>query len=362
MRWWGAWPSWTRWAAMAGSAFHVVAGVVWATTGLGFPFGAADPGSADNGPLLAAATPGPTGAVVAVLGGVGTATAWAMGRPGAGGPGRRGLLVGVGTTLAVLLAVVLPERRAVLYLPPLGLLSFLRPPDGPTRYFIVLVVFGLLWAAATVGYLRAARGACRNCGRGLGAGSAVEDAVRRWGTPVTVLAAVAPWGYALVRVAWAAGVPVGVSPEFLARIEAANPGHGTVALELVFAGFAAAGSVLTVGLLRPWGERFPRWVLGLAGRRVPPAFPVGFAWLVSVGLTAWGVSMARDIGPFLAGGMRVAGFEMGPLWLLPPLAILVWGPSLGVAALAHHVRHRVRCRHCGDGAYRPLTGKFFTRD
>jgi hypothetical protein len=349
MRWWGAWPTWARWAAMAGSALHLVAGVVWATTGWGFPFGAADPGAADNGALLAAATPGVTGAVVAVLGGVGTATAWAMGRPDAGGPGRRRLLVGVGAALAVLLAVVLPERRAVLYLPPLGLLSVLRPPDRPTLHHLLLLVCGLAWAAATAGYLRAARGACRNCGRGPGAGPAVEAAVRRWGTPVTVLAAVAPWGYALVRVAWAAGVPVGVSPEFLARIEAANPGHGTVLLELVMAGFAAAGSGLTVGLLRPWGARFPRWVPGLAGRRVPPAFPVAFAGLASVGLTAWGVSMARDVGPFLAGGMRVAGFEMGPLWLLPPLAVLVWGPALGAAALAYHVRHRGPCRHCAAG-------------
>jgi hypothetical protein len=357
MRWWSAWPDWARWGALGGSAAHVVVGLVWATTGFGFPFGAADPGAADNGALLAGAVPGATGVVVTVLGGVGTATAWAMGRPPAGGAGRRRLLVGVGAGLAVLLVVVLPERRAVLHLPPMGLLSFLRPPDPSTAYFLVLVGFGLVWAAATVGYLRAARGACGNCGRGAGAGSAVEAAVRRWGTPVTVLAAVAPWGYAVVRVAWAVGVPVGVSPEFLVRIEAANPGGSTVLLELVFAAFAAVGSVLTVGLLRPWGVRFPRWVVGLAGRRVPPAFPVAFAGSAAIGLTAWGVSMVRDVGPFLAGGMRVAGFQMGPLWLLPPLAILVWGPALGAAAFAYRVRHRGPCRSCGSAALQAVDGR-----
>ncbi|GII80887.1 hypothetical protein Sru01_58690 [Sphaerisporangium rufum] len=335
--------SWPAYAAIGWAAVYTLLGLYWWAGGAWFPFGTGDPRAADDGALLAGATAPVLGPVTVALGLAGVAAGWAMSRrvrrP-------RPVLLVFGWTLAALLAVVLPESRAIKYLPPLGFIAFFRPPDPPTLNFLVLLVGGLVWAAATLGYARATRGACAACGHGPGrrhgAGAPGAWAVR-WGRPVTYLAIAAPWVYAASRIGWAFGVPIGVPAEFLDTINANNPGHGTMIMELVLAGLAIGGSILTVGLIRPWGEIFPRWIPWLAGRRVPPAFPVGCAGLVSVGVTAFGLSMSRGLPEFFAGGMVVDGYQMNPLWALPPLAFLVWGPALALAALAYDARHPARC-------------------
>jgi len=164
---------------------------------------------------------------------------------------------------------------------------------------------------------------------------------------VTWTAVAAPWGYALTRVLWALDVPVGVPQAFLDHLNAANPGSRTRILELVLAGFAAGGALLTAGLTRPWSEVFPRWVPGLAGRPVPRALPVGFAGLVAFELTAFGVSLLPGAVAFYAGDRVVAGYRMGLLYPLPSFAILVWGIALGLAAVAFARRRRPPCRACG---------------
>ncbi|WP_232666201.1 hypothetical protein [Pseudonocardia sp. TRM90224] len=338
--WWGRWPVWTAYAAVGGSLAYAVAGTHWALGGGGFPFGAADLDAADNGDLLAGVTPQAAGPVITALGVAGALAGWAMLRRTRIA---RPLVLAVGIGLAVLLAVVLPESRAVKWMPPLGLLGFLRPPSGSTVQFLVLMLLGFVWAGAMLAYWRATRGACATCGR---SGRPDDPRWARWGRIVTYVAIVAPFGYALVRVGWAMGVPIGVPPEFLERINAANPGNTTMILELALAGFATGGALLTVGLLRPWGTRFPRW---LGGRPVPVAFPVAFAGTVAVSLTAFGLSMAPDVVRFFAGGMHAMGYRMGLLWALPPVAILVWGLSLGAATWAYHRRRRTACKRCGQG-------------
>jgi hypothetical protein len=254
-------------------------------------------------------------------------------------------LLAFGAGITVLLTLVLPEARAVKYLPPLCLLAFLSPPAWGTVNFLVLMLGGFAWAGATLAYLRASRaGGGRHQDRADGADDADDARTelwldRRW-RAVTWAAVAAPWAYALYRVCWALDVPVGVPQEFLDRINAANPGQQTRILELVLASFAAGGSLLTWGLLQPWSETFPRPLPVLGGRRVPPALPVAFAGLVAFDLTAFGISLLPDVVAFYAGDRVVGGFRMGLSYQLPALAILCWGVTLGLAALAFHRRHR----------------------
>ena len=114
---------------------------------------------------------------------------------------------------------------------------------------------------------------------------------------------------------------------------------------LVWAGaglgaFAVVGAVLTVGLVRPWGERFPRWMLGLAGRRVPVRLAVVPAALLAVAVTAASLALFSQAQFWvIMGGLNPASMPMG-LWA-------VWGPALGAAALAYQLRRRGGCVRCG---------------
>lgn len=337
-------PDWTIAAATCWSLAYGIAGIYWAAGGAGFPFGAHDTQAADNGMLLASATPQVAGPMIALLGFGGVLVSRAMARSSVK---YRTLLIAFGATIAVVLTLVLPEARAVKYMPPLGLLAFIRPAAWGTWNFVLLMLAGFCWAGATLTYWRKTRGDCANCGsNGTLPDPGRAETIRRLGRRVTYVAIVAPWGYAIFRLGWAAGVPIGIPQEFLDHINAANPGNTTKLLELSLAAFAIGGSILTIGLLRPSSETFPRWMIGLAGRRVPPAFPITFAGLVAFDLTAFGLSLVRDIAPFYASGRMSEGFRMGVLYPLPSLAILVWGVSLGLATAAFYQQHRRPCELC----------------
>ncbi|WP_163510667.1 hypothetical protein [Fodinicola acaciae] len=329
MRFLASWPKWTACAALASSLAYLGLGIFWTAGGGGFPFGA----TADAPETLLKAATGPTaGPWIAAVGLVGAAAAMAM---ICRIRSLRWPVIGCGLLLALTLTLVLPEDRAIKYLPPLGLFAFLRPPDWPTVHHLILILVGFLWLAATVAYWRAMRNACESCGRT--GDSRWERWWLRWGRVITYVAIASPWVYASERLAWAAGIPLGVTPEFLRHINAANPGNGTTIMELVLAGFAISGSVLTAGLIRPWGVNFFGW-------RVPRAFPIVFGGLVSVSLTAFGVALLREVPAFFAGGMMFYGFQTNVLFELPALSLPVWGIALGGAVYAYHIRTRPQCR------------------
>jgi hypothetical protein len=166
---------------------------------------------------------------------------------------------------------------------------------------------------------------------GLGTASAARWG--RWGRWAAYVAAVVPALYAATRLAWLAGIPLGISEAFLGELR----DSGAVWAGAGLGAFAVAGSVLTLGLVQRWGEVFPRWMVGLAGRRVPVALAVAPASLVSVFVTSAGLSLLSS-GSFLdlAGS---AGLAVWPM--------LLWGVALGAATLAYYLRRRGRCRHCG---------------
>ncbi|GGS94884.1 hypothetical protein GCM10010156_61440 [Planobispora rosea] len=112
---------------------------------------------------------------------------------------------------------------------------------------------------------------------------------------------------------------------------------------------AALGAFLILGLVRPWGQRFPRWAPALRGRRVPrwlpliPALlgaatlaPYGAAGLVCAALGTSGVvSVSRGDFPTPGDALLVTWIGLG--------AFAVYGIALGVAAWSYLRRTRPVC-------------------
>ncbi len=114
---------------------------------------------------------------------------------------------------------------------------------------------------------------------------------------------------------------------------------------------AVGGAILTLGLVRRWGEVFPGWIPFLGGGRVPIWFAVVPASLVSVLVTAAGLMFVRLT---LTGGLGAIlgeGVLGGQNWaaLAPELLWPLWGVALGAATLAYYYRRRGKCKHCGRG-------------
>jgi len=275
-------------------------GLWWASGGAGFPFGVENDPAAAAESILGGARAVTAAPLIAALGLSGAAVAVAMTRRWR--LGERGLfrtaliLFAWGASVALLL--VIPDRRvliAVAYAP----IFLVGAPFGwpPANYFevalpwpvinqFVCIAGGFLWAGAAVAYGRRTRGACAYCGRSdAGGGWTTPSAAARWGRWATYVAVIVPLPYAAIRWAWALGIPFGITEEFLREGQEIGLWRAGAALSTV----DLAGAILTLGLVQRWGEVFPRWMVGLSGRRVPPAMAIVPASLVSVMVTSAGV-------------------------------------------------------------------------
>ncbi|MGH3352687.1 MAG: hypothetical protein ACRDPS_18615 [Nocardioides sp.] len=152
---------------------------------------------------------------------------------------------------------------------------------------------------------------------------------RRW----TKIAIEAPLVYALTRVLMYFEVPGFTAPGIDLEVRLAGLG---LAVAAVF------GAVLTWGLIRPWGERFPRWMIGLAGRRVPIDLAVLPALAVAGLVLA--ASRAIAVGAFAAGSDGWREQLEAPLIAVPQLLWPLWGVALALAALAYQRRRRIADR------------------
>ncbi|SBT52352.1 hypothetical protein [Micromonospora auratinigra] len=337
---------WTAPLAAGWLGLGAVVALVGTLTGRGYPFGANDAHGDASLLRLLPVRYGPPVFAVVLLGAAVVALA-TVGTTRSSRP-LRALLLGYGWTAAVLLAVVVPDIRVLVilgYLPMLiGGLPFGWPPvdyaqlvDWTLGAKVAALVAGLLLAAAVLAWQRRTAGACPACGRdGTDAGWTTPAAAARWGRWAAWTAAGIPLVYAATRFAWALGVPLGISREFLTEMQES----GLVWAGAGLAAFATVGAVLTLGLVQRWGEVFPRWLPGLAGRRVPPRLAVVPAGLVAVAVTAGclGELTAPEFWRIM-GGFSAA---VAPMVLWP-----LWGPALGAATLAYHLRRRGTCADCG---------------
>jgi hypothetical protein len=165
------------------------------------------------------------------------------------------------------------------------------------------------------------------------------------------VAMVAPIFYTLTRYAWVLGIPLGMGEEQFRR----GQEDGSLISGGLFLGtFVLVGALLMLGLMQRWGEIFPRWMIGLAGRQVPIALAVVPASLASVLLIVGGIGIWFVLGPMVAtlANTGEQGIELivqviiqvGPTLLFP-----VWGGALALATLGYYYRRRGPCGVCGRG-------------
>ncbi|GAA3387417.1 hypothetical protein [Cryptosporangium minutisporangium] len=318
------------------AAWCLVYGVcclAWALGAPGFPFGAADTRGPEMGSLLATADPGPTGVLFATGCAIALVAAGsALRRP------RRAHGVVLLVAAAVLLAVV-PDVRLLQNL-AYSLGGYFGLVDWPVLNQALCVAgAGLLARTGLVLVRSPADGtpsvvASDDAAPSVAAGDAVRSAAARWrtiGRWATLVAVLAPLPYAAQRAAWNLGIPLGVSEQFvddLAADVAAKGLHPLAAWGLVIPD--VVGVLLTLGLIMRWGERIPRWVPLLRGRRVPVSLAVIPASVVATAVTIAGVAIIRFA---VADGQVHATAAPGLLWL-------PWGIALGVATFAYAERRR----------------------
>ncbi len=361
--WIGDWQRWTPYAAVTWSLVYAALGIYWAARGSGFPYAAS---SEPNplGPLLGRFGPGVAWIVVMLAGIPAAALGVLMLR---GVRTRRRLLIAAGAVLAGVLLLFMADLTLLQmlgYVPyaVVGLitgakigqmyLDALAKVQWMLAHQLFCLIGGFLWLAATVRYARLSAGACVYCGRRDGTqGWESPDRAARWGRVALYVAMIAPVFYAFTRFAWALGWPLGMTEEYWRN----GQEQGLWISGLFLASFGLVGAVLMLGLVQRWGEVFPRWMIGLRGRRVPIALAVVPASLVSVllvvgGLAIWfGLSqMAAALASTGVAGEELVGgiiFQVGPTLLFP-----VWGAALAVATLAYYYRRRGPCNVCGRGA------------
>jgi len=253
------------------------------------------------------------------------------------------LLVKIGYIPGVILGLVTAEKVQ----------TYLKAwTQWATIHQLLCLIGGFLWLATTVCYTRRSGDACLYCGRrdGLEEWTSPIKAAR-WGRIAVYTAMVAPVFYAFTRYAWALGFPLGMNEERFRSSQEIGTWIGGLSL----ATFILVGATLMLGLVQRWGEIFPCWMLGLAGRRVPIALAVAPALLASVLLVVGGIGIwsgldqmfatMKALGMDRAESIGAVVFELGPTLLFP-----VWGVALAVATLGYYYRRRGPCSVCGRGA------------
>ena len=338
------------WAVLAWSAVALALGLGWAA-------GLLPPGVPDGdgfGSLYGRWGAGAAAWTTLALGAAGTATALLMMRPGRGG--RAVAYTAWGLSAAVVALFVTGSLLAFLgytmimpvagwFVPGLAgkWITQVMLPENLGLFFFA--AGAALWAVAGLSALRAARGACPDCGRAHGWTPHAEHATRvralRVGRIAVLVACLSALLYPSIRFPWLFGITPGMGEGFAEELRA-DPGTLFIGVGLGSAG--VVGAVLMLGLVQRWGVRFPFWMVGLAGRRVPVALAVVPATAVAVALIAMGrsviVQFALDqVGMTSSSALHTAVF----------MSMAVWGVALAAAVAAYAVRRRAECGTCERG-------------
>ena len=353
-------------AALVGSMVIALVGVLWRSAPSTYPFGP-DDDFADSS-LLGAADAGLAGWIALAVGVLGVLTA--SGFAYAGRSALRPLLA-VAVLQAVALALFAPDIQILVlaaYLlaftvPPVLLgskiRSWLRRPRA--RWLVLLAAGAVVAVGVGSGVLRPETIA--DFGTSVGEGFAnlgtrplylllvlvvamawvgvvarsvrdsasgrvviaVKTWIARWGIVATWVAALSPLPYVLSRLTW-------LTPWPLLAGDADLDGEPAIRLMGILLGLVAETSLwLTLGLIRPRGEVFPRWVPYVGGRTVPIMAAVIPGLVGALLLTIAGRSMIQQ-------GLFSSSADDATPWLMLIMPLWLWGPALAIATLAYWLR------------------------
>ncbi|MDA2811690.1 hypothetical protein O4J56_13700 [Nocardiopsis sp. RSe5-2] len=348
-----------RWAfpaALAWSAGVALLALAWAAEVLPHPFSRA--GAVNIGAVLNAFDPVVGSAFMLALGALGTACGAVLVRAPAGVAGRA---ASVTALLIAGMIVLVPMQGALLTLlgyTPVVIVAGWAIPGLPSSYveyvtsaenlFLVYCALGaVLWGVSGLVGLRLQRDACTSCGRAEGRTREHEERVRaaalRTGRIAVAVAVASSLVYPSIRIPWLFGYYPGLGGE-----EGFAPDTGTLIIGMGLASGAMGGAVLMLGLVQRWGVRFPRWMVGLAGRRVPVSLAVVPATLVALALVSLGKVV---LAAWLTGRFYTASAPGGVDAVHEAAfgSMLVWGAALAVATGAYWIRRRAECTTCGEG-------------
>lgn len=341
LHWWKRWPEWVPYATIIWSLAYGVLGLYWWSGGPGFPLGLVnDPGAAHS--LFRQATAADGGLFIACLCLLGALAILLLNRKVRGIP--RAIMLLYAWSAAMVLCFAIPDPRALIGM-AYGPVSLIGALFGHSLHYLdffiwpvvnqyICLLGGLLWAASALIYQRHTRDACRYCGRSKDFTLRRMNAVNRLGRWAAYAAILAPLYYDITRIAWLLGIPFGITNEMLYSLQASGADWAGAGLALVSIG----GAFLTHGLIKPWGEIFPRWFPILGGRRVPPTLAVLPAGFVAILLTVTGIQVVNEF--TMSGDFHNWGGTT-PLLLLP-----VWGIALGAATICYYYRRQEQCRQC----------------
>ncbi|MBW6436859.1 hypothetical protein KZ829_24245 [Actinoplanes hulinensis] len=157
---------------------------------------------------------------------------------------------------------------------------------------------------------------------------------RRWAYVAVALPVV---GWAVPHGLWVLGVPFGISEQTLRGADGDLSTATGVAITVV----PPLAGLLVLGLVQRWGQRFPRWVPGLGGRRVPRLLAVLPAGTVAITLATYGVlSFGVFAGQVLDGEQSWAQVRDGWATVATLLVFLGWGVAVGVTTAGYVVATR----------------------
>lgn len=171
------------------------------------------------------------------------------------------------------------------------------------------LISALVWAALAILTLRSA-----------GSGRLTSWMVRHRKT-ITILAALGPLPYVVARASW-------VTPWPLFGPSTVHLDPAMLVTGLVIGAGAAAASLLTLGLILPWGRVFPDWMPRIGGRPVP----VGVAAVP--GFIAAGILCIAAV-PMLLTTIGQTDAPIDALLVNLVLPFWFWGPMLGLAVGAY---------------------------
>jgi hypothetical protein len=102
---------------------------------------------------------------------------------------------------------------------------------------------------------------------------------------------------------------------------------------------AEATAQLTLGLVRPWGERAPAWMPLIGGRRVPARPVVAVAGTGALALVwIWTFAFTSYASGGFEGQFSSTAWEA--LFIACYAPLILWGPLVGAVTLAYWHRRR----------------------